>query len=36
LNDLRTVYDLNDYYDFLEYLNLKSEAEYLANKKERV
>ena len=33
LNDLKTVYTIDDYYDFHEYLDLKSEAEYLANQK---
>jgi len=30
LNDLRTVYSIDDYYDFHEYLDLKDEAEFLA------
>lgn len=35
LNDLRTVYTLDDYYDFHEFLDLKDEAEYLATEKDK-
>ena len=33
LNELRTVYTLDDLYDFHELLDLKQEAEYLASTK---
>jgi len=35
LNDLRTIYTIDDYYDFQEYLDLKDEAEYLATEKNK-
>lgn len=35
LNDLRTVYTIDDYYDFHEYLDLKDEAEFLASQENK-
>jgi len=31
LHDLKTIYDIDELFDFLEYIDLKQEAEFLAN-----
>ena len=35
LNELRTVYDLNDLYDMHEVMSLQDEADYLANQTDK-